>query len=266
MVAVKNVMEIFVELDKSNCRLCGEKTCLAFAGAVFKSSRKLEECPRLHPSVIRKYQDSRYGSNVEERRDEHLEMALEEVLKLDFTETSVRIGGLVRDGILYFNVLGKRFGLTKDGRFLTDLHINPWVMAPLLTYLCSCRGKQPSGEWISFREIPNGQEKYNLFKKRTEDVLKGLGDKYPDFFSDVVQMFDGREVEEQFASDVSVVLYPFPLVPLMICYWMPEEGMGSKLNLFFDSTIGENLGVDAAFSIGAGLAQMFEKLANQHAF
>ncbi|MBW1753989.1 MAG: Fe-S cluster protein, partial [Deltaproteobacteria bacterium] len=31
----KNAMEIFRHLDKSNCRECREKTCLAFAGAVF---------------------------------------------------------------------------------------------------------------------------------------------------------------------------------------------------------------------------------------
>jgi len=36
MAQIKNAMEIFKLLEKSNCRECNEKTCLAFAGAVFQ--------------------------------------------------------------------------------------------------------------------------------------------------------------------------------------------------------------------------------------
>mgnify|MGYP000668137593 CR=1 FL=1 len=35
MPSPNSAMEVFKHLDKSNCRECGEKTCLAFAGAVF---------------------------------------------------------------------------------------------------------------------------------------------------------------------------------------------------------------------------------------
>lgn len=79
-------------------------------------------------------------------------------------------------------------------------------------------------------------------------------------------MFDGREVESQFASDISIVLYPLPKVPVMICYWRPEDGIGSSLNLFFDTTADENLGIDGIYSLCAGLVNMFNKLAQQHGF
>ncbi len=48
MVAAKNAMEVFSVLDKSNCRKCGEKTCLAFAGAVYMGKRRIEECPNVN--------------------------------------------------------------------------------------------------------------------------------------------------------------------------------------------------------------------------
>ena len=48
----KNAMEIFRLLDKSNCRECGEKTCLAFAGAVFTGQKSLSQCPKLDPDTI----------------------------------------------------------------------------------------------------------------------------------------------------------------------------------------------------------------------
>ena len=47
MTQPKNAFEIFQLLEKSNCGNCGEKTCLAFAGAVFKSRRRLRNAPRL---------------------------------------------------------------------------------------------------------------------------------------------------------------------------------------------------------------------------
>jgi hypothetical protein len=140
------------------------------------------------------------------------------------------------------------------------------VVSPLLDYVLKCKGVPVTGEWISFREITGGKEKYALFKKRGEDVLKQLGDKYPDFFNDIVHMFSGKSVEERFESDVSVVLYPFPLAPIMICYWQPEEGLTSSLNVFFDKSIDDNLGIDAAFFLGTGMAQMLDKLSEHHAF
>jgi hypothetical protein len=62
------------------------------------------------------------------------------------------------------------------------------------------------------------------------------------------------------------VLLPLPKVPMMICYWLPEEGIQSSLNLFFDDTADENLDIGSLFSLGSGLAQMFEKLAIRHGF
>ena len=55
MTAPKNAMEIFQLLDRSNCRECGEKTCLAFAGAVFRGQKKINRCPRLDLSVVERF-------------------------------------------------------------------------------------------------------------------------------------------------------------------------------------------------------------------
>ena len=66
--------------------------------------------------------------------------------------------------------------------------------------------------------------------------------------------------------DISVVLHPLPAVPIMICYWLPEEGLESSLNVYFDETANKNLGIDAVFTLGVGLAQMFAKIALRHGF
>jgi len=267
MAGVKNAMEIFTILDKSNCRLCGEKTCLAFAGAVFLGRKKLSECPKVEPETVQNFStpDTDDTSDVD-IQEEYLSSLTQKATQLDFDNAAKRVRAVTNGGVLSFNVLGKRFGLNKEGKYLTDLHIIPWVIMPLLDYVCHCQGLKISGDWISFREIPGGREKYGLFKKRGEDVLRVLGDRYSDFFDDIVHMFEGQDVAKQFESDISVVLHPFPLVPVMICYWKAEDGMESKLNLFFDSSVTANLGLESAFFIGTGIAQMFEKMADHHAF
>jgi hypothetical protein len=80
----------------------------------------------------------------------------------------------------------------------------------------------------------------------------------------MIHMFSGKQVEDQFKSDISVVLHPLPKVPLMVCYWEPEEGIDSNLNVFFDQTADQNLDIGSIFSIGVGLAQMLEKIAIRH--
>jgi len=267
MVAAKNAMEVFSVLDKSNCRKCGEKTCLAFAGAVYMGNRRIQECPNLSSADILKFsKETDVQNSLEDNQDEYISALINEVINLDFKIVAERIGAGQNGDLLNVPMLGKNFGIHRDGTFSTDLHVISWVVVPLLDYVLKCEGLPVSGDWISFREIVGGKEKYALFKKRGEDVLKKLADNYTDFFDDIVHMFNAKKVEKRFQADVSVVLYPLPLVPIMICYWRPEDGLGASLNLFFDKSVEKNLGVDSAFTLGTGIAQMFEKLAEHHGF
>ncbi len=105
---------------------------------------------------------------------------------------------------------------------------------------------------------------YRLFGQRCEKPLKKVADRYSDLFSDLVHLFNGRPAGNHFQSDVAMVLEPLPLVPLLICYWHPEEGMGSNMNLFFDASAEDNLGIGGRYALGTGITRMFERLALRH--
>ena len=55
MAQFANLMEVLSLLDKSNCRKCGEKTCMVFAASVFSGKRQLHECPTVSQEDIAKY-------------------------------------------------------------------------------------------------------------------------------------------------------------------------------------------------------------------
>lgn len=261
----RNAMEIFDLLNKTNCRECGEKTCLAFAGAVFTGRSNINRCPYLTLEIKEKYQTEDTSFDLPASSgDEGFDELLALLKTIDLQDAARRCGGRVVDDRVVVKILGKDFGVDREGNFYSHIHVNPWITGPFLMALAQSKGKQPTGRWISYREVKGGRERYELFRQRTEDDLRKVADSWPDLFKDMVETFQGSEVESSFQSDVSVVLWPLPLVPVMICYWRPDEGLQSTLNMFFDETVDENLGNDGIYSLATGLATMFSRLAQRH--
>ena len=261
----KNAMEIFQLLEKSNCRACGYKTCLAFAGAVFRGQIKLEECPKLDREIIEQFSgDPKKEHTIEEIQEAYMKDLRAKISDLDLEEAAQRTGGQVINDKLTLKVLGKHFSVDSKGQLYTEIHINLWVTIPFLTYVLYSKGIPASGNWVSFRELKGGKEEYPLFHRRCEESMKRVADTYTDLFHDMVHIFNGKQVEKQFKSDISVILYPLPKVPIMVCYWLPEDGLESSLHVFFDKTAEDNLGTQTVFTLAVGLSQMFAKLAHRH--
>ena len=244
-----------------------EKTCLAFAGAVFQGKRKIADCPKLERETIERFSGGDQDqNNVFQEGADYLEELKGKVAGLDLGEAAEKVDAKFAGGKLTLKVLGKDFSVDTRGNLSADIHINPWVAVPFLSYILYGKGLPVSGNWVSFRELKDGQERYALFQKRCEQSMKQVADTYTDLFDDLVHIFSGKQVEKQFKSDISVVLHPLPAVPIMICYWLPEDGLESSLNVFFDETADKNLDVGSVFSLGVGLAQMFGKLSLRHGF
>jgi hypothetical protein len=267
MAQPKSAFEIFRLLDKSKCRECGEKTCLAFAGAVFLGQRRIRECPKLNQEVVERFTvEPDKTATREQNPEDRLEKLKSEILHLDLAKAAGRVGAVFSDNKLTLKMLGKDFSVDGKGNLYAEIHINPWVAVPFLEYILHGKGLPISGKWVSFRELRGGRERYPLFQKRCEEPIKRVADIYTDLFDDIVHIFSGRQVDKQFESDISVVLDPLPKVPVMICYWLPEDGLDSSLHIFFDETADQNLDIGSVFTIGTGLAQMFTKISLRHGF
>ncbi len=265
MSTFSNALEVFRLLPKNNCRDCGEKTCLAFAGAVFLGQRQLRQCPYVAADIAEKYSFQYKKTSIQEEEfQQNIKQMKSKLKEIDLAERAKTIGASFDNGKLSLNILGKPFKVNQQGDIFTDLHANHWVLGTAFSYINLCEGVPISGKWVPLRELPSGKDWYRLFGQQCEQVLKNTADTYSDLFADLVRIFSGKQVAKQFDSDIALVLLPFPLVPMLICYWQPEDGMESSLNLFFDDTAERNLGIDALYSLGVGIAKMLEKLARQH--
>jgi hypothetical protein len=258
-------MEIFKLLDKSNCRKCNEPTCLAFSAAVFQGKRQIEECPRLDSAVVEQFGGERNtGITIEQDIEKAVAELQEKIKGVDLSDVAQKLGGVFAKGKLALKILGKNFSVDSNGQFYTDLHVHAWLAAPVLNYILSGEGRSVSGKWISFRELEGGKTWHRFFDQRCTKPIKRVADIYTDLFDDMIHLFAGSQIERVHDSDISVVLHVLPKVPILVCYWRPEDGMESDLYLFFDETAESNLKIESLYTLGAGLALMFEKLAQRH--
>lgn len=265
MEKLNNPMEIFKLLDASNCRECGKPTCLAFAAAVYQGQKQLGECTHLEKEVVEKYSGKvNHQQPVDQEREQAVEQLKQRIVSVDLSAVAEKLGGTFSNGKLTIKCLGKDIRVDQEGHITTDIHVHSWLMIPVFDYIIKGAGVPVSGEWVPFRELEGGKKWYRLFGQRCEKPLKRVADTYTDLFEDMVHLFNGRQVERHYESDISMVLHPLPNVPILICYWKPEGELESDLNIFFDSTVEENISIESLYVLSTGLIIMFERLALRH--
>jgi hypothetical protein len=260
----KSPVEIYQLLNKSNCRECGEKTCLAFASAVFLNQRQLADCPHLPPELAQQLADPTNPRKPFEPGVEFVKQLQREVAQIDLKAAAARVGGTFANDKLTLKVLGKDFSVDTRGNLSAAIHINPWVAVPVLSYILHGEGVPPANVWVTLRELKEGRERYPLFQRQCEEPLKQIADTYPELFDDLVRIFAGHRAAQHLNSDIAVVLWPLPKIPIMICYWLPDDGMDSSLNVFYDAHADRNLDTDSLYILGVGLAHMLKKIARRH--
>lgn len=265
MIQLNNAMEIFKILPKTSCRDCGIPTCLAFAAAVFQGDKSLENCVHLDRSALETFSvrnsDSRTLDREQQRALEHLRQT---IAGLDLAASAERLGASYSHDRLTINCLGKPFHVDSQGIVASDCHVHGWITVPLLNYVISCSGKPVSGNWVPMRELKNGTTWTRLFGQRCEKPLRQVADTHTSLFEHMIHVFNAKPAPHAFDSDIAVILHPLPRIPMLICYWEPDDGMESSLNVFFDDTAEDNLIIDSLYTLAVGMVMMFEKIAVTH--
>jgi hypothetical protein len=265
MTRFKTPLEIYALLPKKNCGECGIATCLAFAASVLKEEKQPSDCPCLDLATL-----GRLGGaisrqvNIESIRDEQLRELKAKIAKQNIVSRAGLLGAANSGKSITITCLGKDFEVDGLGAVVSQCHTHAWFTLPLLDYILTCAGAEPSGRWVPFRELPKGKTWNPLFEQRCEKPLKRIADSHSDLFEALVTMFSGTSASRAFNSDISVVLFPLPRVPMLVCYWRPEDGMESQLHLFFDDTAERNLSVESLFTMATGIVRMLERIMHRH--
>ncbi|MCM8790230.1 MAG: DUF3786 domain-containing protein [Candidatus Omnitrophica bacterium] len=93
---------------------------------------------------------------------------------------------------------------------------------------------EPAGEWIDFNQIEGGDAYYPTFRKRTiERIIKKYGKKPEDLLAAAGRLPHKKGP----VGDVSVVIYPFEEVGILIKMSKADEEFGPDANILYDANI-----------------------------
>ena len=265
MSEIKNPLEIYAALAKTNCGQCGVPSCIAFAAALLQGQKKINACPYLPPEVAAQLAQRIVRRRSLEDDQQQVVHALQlEVTKLDFALVAPQLGAQLVDGNLAVNCLGKDFCITPSGEMLSDCHLNHWIHVPLLYYCLLCQGREAQGEWVPYATLPEAAEWSQWFSHRCEEALRQLVDAHHDLVFELFHLFGAKPVVMSGGSDHSLLILPLPKVPFLINYWESEEGFPSKLNILLDRSAGENINAQSINLLARGIIEMFRQLILRH--
>jgi len=139
--------------------------------------------------------------------------------------------------------LNDEYGIDLEKKSVLSLSCNvspkTHISILILHYLCrKLTGfPQPTGEWISFKQLDGGQVYYSVFRKRVlEPIIRKYGENPEGFVSELIKRFKAKEIKQ---ADASVVLDVFDGIPVLITLWRGDEEFSPQANLLFDRNISE---------------------------
>ena len=128
--------------------------------------------------------------------------------------------------------------------------------ALILHYLVKASGKEPTGQWITFREVPSGEFYWSAFVKRAKAPLVSFFGSRPELLLELAPKVGG-EAAEDLAGDAAVIIKAFPKVPLFLQLWAGDDEFPADGNVLFDQTITGYLSTeDIAWAAGLPIYKM----------
>lgn len=128
------------------------------------------------------------------------------------------------------------FSFTDESDDKKEIPVQEQVL--ILHYLMADRFREPSGRWVSYREIPGASFYFSAFLKRAVDPLKKVfGENVPGFITASNRLY-GRKVE---TGDAGFEFNVFPRIPMCINLWKGDEEFPAEVTVLFDESIEDML-------------------------
>ena len=114
-----------------------------------------------------------------------------------------------------------------------------------LWYLGKAKNKPLSGKLASPASLSGGE----IFQKGThvlplDQIASRYGNDFEGFYKKGAEL-GGRQLEH---GDASLLLHPFPKVPVTIILWQADEDFPARVDMFFDATCEQHLPTDVIWS------------------
>ncbi len=107
--------------------------------------------------------------------------------------------------------------------------------ALVLYYFLTCDGTRPSGQWISFSELPDGRFYNQAYQGYTGGKLAQVFQNDFDKFCLIAESLGGRRVH--LLGDAAYEYNVLPMVNLLVVTWQGDEDFNATYQVLFDATV-----------------------------
>ncbi len=136
--------------------------------------------------------------------------------------------------------------------------VAPHLHIMFLQYLSGADGTPLRNEWITFKELSGGDIYREPYRKRALSPLLRYFGSQPDKFMEVGLALSGERYN---FGDLSLLMRPFPRIPLVFVLWQGDEEFPASSNILFDATANNYLPTENyALLPGLIIWEMAEKL------
>ena len=130
----------------------------------------------------------------------------------------------------------------------------PHVMALLIYHLAICDGTPPSGEWVSFGDLPSGDFYVSAFRGYTGRVLAERFEADPNALGSAMLALGAKELPGY--ADRAWTIDALPRVPVAVLWWNADDEFSARADLLFDSTALHHLPLDGCAVLGSWLTAL----------
>ncbi|RJQ39157.1 MAG: DUF3786 domain-containing protein [Dehalococcoidia bacterium] len=153
-----------------------------------------------------------------------------------------RSGARCADGAILLDYLGRRYRITCPEVTISPENSQDAVPIKerilMLHYLLNARGTPLANQLITFREIPEGANYYDVFHKRAiKPIVDFFGKNPPAMVANAAKL-GGRQAD---FGDASVTLDAFPRVPITFVLWRGDEELPAEGSVLFDASVADYL-------------------------
>lgn len=250
------MIEIYKRLPGTNCRECGESTCMAFALKVKNAQRKMSECPYVkhedeetltqEPVVTMENNYKRVSNELEE-----------EIKSVDFKESADAIGGNYDDrspeatlladsrsdsvgngrGVIRLKMMNNEYEVRKEGLFKGSQYCqDSWTKIIIYDYVRR-KGDTPlTGDWVSLGHFPDAASHTKAFQKNAETKIAEKFNSNMSGLKERCNELEGVEVQGEINADYICGFKLLPRVPMYLCFWEADEEFPASCKLHVDSS------------------------------
>lgn len=111
--------------------------------------------------------------------------------------------------------------------------VAPHLQIMFLHYLGRADGTPLRDEWITYKELPGGEIYREPFRKRAISPLLRYFNSKPEKFMEVGVALGG---ERYTYGDLSLIMRPFPRIPLVFVLWKGDEEFSPSANILYDAS------------------------------